>query len=90
MVDSTHCTFTAPASKLAEIRRAGPILLALASHQARLIKAKLLACFLGKIAFLALAIRPAKFFSRNLHLALATTCHWRSLIRLPQPALQEL
>ena len=90
VVDSKDCTFTAPASKLAEICRPGLILLALASRQARLITAKLLARFLGKIAFLGLAIRPAKFYIRNLYLSLATKRLWQLLIRLSRPAIQEL
>ena len=90
VVDSKICTFSAPTSKLAEIRRDGSVLLGLAFRQARLVKAKLLARFLGKIAFLGLAIRPAKFFTRNLHRALASKRDWRSLIRLSRPALKEL
>ena len=66
------------------------MLLGIAFHQARLVKAKLLARFLGKIAFLGLEIRPAKFFTRNLHRALASKRDWRSLIRLSRPALKEL
>ena len=67
VVDSKICTFSAPASKLAEIQRDGSMLFGLAFRQARLVKAKLLAQFLGKIAFLGLMIRPAKFFTHNLH-----------------------
>ena len=51
---------------------------------------QVLAQFLGKIAFLGLAIRPAKLFTRNLHRALASKRDWRSLIRLSRPAVTEL
>ena len=71
-VNAGNCTFSVPASRLQQVRREGLTLLALAARQARFLRARLLARFLDRVAFLSLAVRPAQFYTRNLHRDLAT------------------
>ena len=89
-VDSSKGRFHVPGAKVSAIQQYAHHLRALAAHQARWIRPKLLARFLGQVQSLALAVQPARFFQRNLHAVLATKLNWSRPVKLTRPALQEI
>ena len=79
-----------PPHKLAALMRQAREILGLASREARLVPARLLAGFIGYAQSVYLACPSARFYLRALHDVLATRTSWGARVRLSRQALRDL
>ena len=89
-VDLEAGLFRVPPHKLAALMRQARELLGLASREARLVPARLLAGFIGYAQSVYLACPSARFYLRALHDVLATRTSWGARVRLSRQALRDL
>ena len=89
-VDLEAGLFRVPPHKLAALMRQAREILGLASREARLVPARLLAGFIGYAQSVYLACPSARFYLRALHDVLATRTSWGARVRLSRQALRDL
>ena len=89
-VDFERGLFLVPPQKLMALMRQARDVIGLASREARLVPARLLAGFIGYAQSVSLACPPARFYLRSLHDALATRTSWDGRVRLSRQALRDL
>lgn len=89
-VDTSAGLFRVPPRKLTELMRQARDVIGLATREARLVPARLLAGFIGYAQSVSLACPPARFYLRSLHDALATRTSWDGRVRLGKQALRDL
>ena len=89
-IDLAAGLFRIPPRKINEIMRQARDIVGLATREARLVPARLLAAFIGFCQSCALACPQARFFLRSLHDCLATRTSWDGRVRLSKQALRDL
>ena len=89
-VDTAAGLFRVPPRKLQELTRQARDVIGLATREARLVPARLLAGFIGYAQSVSLACPAARFYLRSLHDALATRTSWDGRVRLGKQALRDL
>ena len=89
-VDTEAGLFRVPPRKVSELMRQGRDIAGLATREARLVPARLLAGFIGYAQSVALACPPVRFYLRSLHDCLATRTSWDGRVRLSKQALRDL
>jgi ribonuclease HI len=89
-IDFKHGLFKVPPRKLVELMRQARDVAGLATREARLVPARLLAGFIGYAQSVALACPQARFYLRSLHDSLSTRTSWDGRVRLSKQALRDL
>ena len=89
-MDSRDGLFRIPPTKLARLQDQAAAIRGLASREARLVPARLLAGFIGYAQSVELACPMARFYLRSLHDVLATRANWEARVRLSRQALRDL
>lgn len=89
-VDTEAGLFRVPPEKLKKLMDQARAICSLASREARLVPARLLAGFIGYAQSVYLACPAARFYLRSLHDALATRANWDARVRLGRQALRDL
>lgn len=89
-IDLEHGLFRVPPRKLTELMRQARDVSGLATREARLVPARLLAGFIGYAQSVALACPQARFYLRSLHDALSSRTSWDGRVRLGKQALRDL
>ena len=89
-VDTREGVFRVPPSKLRNLMQQAGGLLATAAKDARLVRVRALASFVGYAQSVELACPAARFYLRALHDVMATRANWEARVRLSRQALRDL